>query len=271
MAEIDNDILDMLTEEERAALEDSDYIDDDEGGDPSDLQTPASAAAEEVVTPLPSDPAPATPAVQAPVDIAALNEQLASFKTQRDELTSSYDDGDLTAEEYRQKLDELDEQKSEVQGKKAIAEDQANRTTAAWNQDVSGYLKEYPGLKADGALQTFDRFVSFADEAFPKLTNAEILAKAHQMLLNEAAGLGLKDIPAIKGKTPQPKPTPPVDPMRVPPMTLKDTSATELSGGNDSPLAALQKLVEEGTSDEIEAAMARLSPEERDLFASTDI
>lgn len=305
MADEEDHILDMLTDEERAGLEESDFEEGhtgdeasagenesgqignggDEGASAPDAAQAAAALtadgnqpdAEAVVAADATieDKKPTEAAAAPTVDLNAINTQLDEIKSSRNELLQQYDDGDLTADEYAAKLSEMDDQADHLKRDLFVAQDQINKSAEDWNSTVKGYVKEFPGLAATETVEAFDRAVRSQAAMFPNLGNRELLERAHDTLINFAADLGLQDVPVRQAKGPDPKPATKAEqnaaqpnPMREPPKTLASASASDISGGNDSPLAALEALVESGDSDAIEAALMKLPPEQRDEFSS---
>ena len=225
-----------------------------------------------------------------PVDLSAFDEKLEQFRKDEEALLDQYDDGDLTREELAQKRAELSGQVAEVTGKRAVAERQMQDETNRWNGAVADYFKEYPGLKDDKAISAFDAEVRavtsnplLADKPYQKQ-----LEIAHKRLLNTAEDIGLENVPELKGakkKEPEPEPEPKPqqkgeqksdprgDDMRTPPKTLARVPASEISGEGESEFAGLQRMMDDEnvSPDDKEAALAKLTPEQRDRFASSNV
>lgn len=318
---VDVDMLDdFLTDEDREALKESDFLEDDptdddagegddganaegagEGGDAVDPD-PEPAAAEPDPDPEPDPNPQPEPKAEArakmpDVDISQLDEQLAGFKDQRNDLLSQYEDGDMTVDEYRTKLDELDEQADAVKAQKAVAQDQVQRVADDWKGAVEAHLGAYPDLRTNEAvLRGFDRAVRAVtgNPDYAHMSFDRQLTAAHELLAFQAKHTGMKGVPELKGANPEPKPDPAPDPktdpkpdakatdkdgdedgnkpdMRTPPVTLANTPASDISGGSDSPYATLERMAQGDDPIAFEAALARLTPEQRDEFSSLDI
>lgn len=285
------DPLAMLTDEERAALEEPDTIEDDQATADDAAQQAAeddAAAAQAAAAEPAADAQQEAEAAQedeAPDFQAQLDEfdqQLAGFKDQRKAVLAEYDDGDLTADELQEKLDELDASADTIKEQRAIAKHGMESEARAWADSVNGYLAQYPGLKAsDDVLTAFDSAVRYitSNPAYASMSYDEQLAAAHAQVEFDAQRTGLQGVPPTKtAPAPDPKPTNtpapakvPGSDLRTPPPTLAHVPASEQSGANDSPFAEMQALIEEGNSDKIEAAYARMTPEQRDQFSSMDV
>lgn len=307
------DPLEMLTDEEKAALEDSDFLEGDsengEGGDAGGdadknddgqqqaAEDAAAAAESEAEAVAAAQQEPETPAQQpeaAPqqqaepgpdyrAQIADYDQQIAAFKAERNDILAKHDDGELTDEERQAQLDELDEKSDAVKSQKAVAANAVQQDEDNWNSAVTGYFGKYEALKANQAvLGAFDAAVRSvtANPAFAGLPFDKQLSIAHEQLIVSAKHSGLQGVPQIGAAAPaaDPNTTPAAEQeggkgkaMREPPKTLVNAPASDMSGVSDSPFAQLQRLIENGNSDEIEAAYAKLSPEQRDEFSSMDI
>lgn len=314
------DPLDMLTDEEKAALNDSDFLEDDAeaggGGDTAGAEdqngaenagqeqaneadaaaaeeaaAEAAAAAAETAPDAGAQPGASEQAPQQQVEpgpdyrsqIADYDQQIAGFKEDRNQLLAQFDDGELTGTELQAKLDELDEQSDAVKSQKAVAANAAQQDENNWNNAVNGYFDKYEALKSNQAvLSAFDGAVRSVtgNPAFAGLPFDKQLSIAHEQLVVSAKHSGLQGVPEIAGAKPPADPKPgqqakqasgQAKPMREPPQTLANVPASDVSGVADSPFAQLERLFESGDSDAIEAAMQKLTPEQRDEFASMDI
>jgi hypothetical protein len=271
----DNDYDDLLTDAERAALEDSDYMEDHQDGDGNaDAALEDAAATAAAGTGGEDDlEAAASEQEQAPapsVDIQEIDGNLTALNEEREALLEKYDDGDLTSAEYKEELNRIAEQSSELVGQRAVAQHAADQEEKQWNGAVARYMKTNPGFQeSDAALKAFDGAVRMVtgNSAYAAMSYSEQLAEAHRMI----AGGAVKGVPPLKGAKPAPKAEEKGEDMRTPPPSLARAPASDMSGVVDSPYAALELLIERGDSDQIEDAMRRLTPEQRDDFASRDI
>jgi hypothetical protein len=278
-----------LSAEEAAALAEDDagendqagVGDDDEGGD-SDTPAPLRADADEPAEPAVED-ADSGPSDddedrgQAPnvrvmpeVDVAEVDAKLGEVKSQIAELDKAYDDGELDFAEYRQKERELADQQANLIADKREAElaikvntEAASRT---WEDNVARFMSENQmfatktGQAAlNGALQDL-----YADE--------KNLTASHDWLLNKAASMvradmGI-DVAPVAGETAAEKAArerakKSADARNKLPRTLGDTPVADepdTSADEFSSLDSLQGL-------ELEAAVARMTPEQQERFA----
>lgn len=289
----------MLTEEERAALEvDGDDAgtldeeepqgtppaakaegeeaegDDEEEADDADLgeeeeeadEEPAAAAVEE-------EPEPEAEALPpAPnINVAKVNEVLNGYKDRRKELLEEFNNGDLTDEEFEQQIDTLEETVADARF--AARQVQAYEAQAGqqWDKAVDGYFERYPEFKASEAtMNAFDGIVRAvtADPDYASLSFTEQLEQAHAMLEVKAKGLKMKGVPKLKvaAKAKPGRTVPEGDDLSEPPRTLAKAPSSEITS-NDDEFAALRALEEAG-GEPFEKAMARMSPEDRDRFSS---
>jgi len=218
----DKELDDGLTDEERAALAEEDGTDEttaelDEGkdedaaGDDSDAgdaadddaKDPAAEAAGRDDGADPEDKAdadtaeaalPAAPILvaDAPQDAEA---RLTEIKTKKDDLINQFDDGDITAREYQQKLDELAKQEREIEfainKAEMAAEMERQRKYNEWVATVNGFLNDNKVYRENPRLyKALDQEVKDVS-ATPEAANwdgNQILAQAHKNLV-EAFGL----------------------------------------------------------------------------------
>jgi hypothetical protein len=301
-------VSELLTEEELAALDESDFMEagDDDTPPVTATDDPAGAAESDddddagvyddagfyddskAADPAPS-PAPAAVAeaedddpAPAPVDkgrLTALQAEYEATESEIAELTTQFEDGDFTSAEFSAKLRELNGKLIDVQSDAKLIQRQVKADDDAWNGAVSTYFDTYPDLKAsDAALLAFDANVKYITENFPNLSFKAQLARAHDRLLAEAGDRGLTGLTPRSGKPPVRAPNPaakaqakPDDGMRTPPTTLARAPASEISGEADSALIQMQRLVNAGDSDKIEAAYFKLTPDQRDQFSNMDL
>lgn len=212
------------------------------------------------------------------INTAELDQTIADLRKQDDAYLDQYDDGDLTREELAEKRAELQKQIDNATAQKAIAADRAERELEQWKGSVNSYFKEYPGLKDDKVIEAFDAEVRAVtgSRAYANLSYDQQLKLAHKRLAASAEDIGI-EVPELKGaKKADPKPQkeqksdPKGDDMRTPPKTLAKVPASDVTGSNDGQYAALERIMQYGTPDEVEEALAKMSPEERDRYASAN-
>lgn len=272
----------LLSDEELAAL---DGDDDDSDELPEDAPPPAPAVAAEA----PATAAPQT--VQAPAATGTLTDAqidaaeagLEAAKAAQKKIMEDYDDGELTAAERDAKLEEANNQIAQHGGVLRQAEDAFNARKQDFTAEATKYLTEYPFLMEDGHVQAFDRImreVSVSPLAAGQ-NNRQMLETAHRRYQAEAALYGV-DLPmaappvssrkAQAAAQPAPKPKTPLAPKAEPPRTLASIPSAALTGTADGKYSSLQAAMDNSTDPYVlEGIMARMSPEEREAFASMDV
>lgn len=278
--------LASLTEAEREGLEDETLVDDpieDVGADdatPSpaadatkeaepEKPAPASEPVPETEPPPPAPPAaegtaeaqrprPAAPAVHAaPPDI---DKQIADTKQAQRELAAKFDSGDLTAIEYEQQRQELDDQLFERRMLKSRAAQSFDDLRHHFlNVAVPDFLDSHaeyaPGTPLYDALDEKVRVLqvtSYAANPF----DPEVITKAHEALS------AIRGVPSDAPKPPPPPP-PPQRQRQIPPTlgSLPAAGEDDLSGDGGR-FAHLDRL----TGLDYETALAALSPADRDRY-----
>lgn len=281
------EILDGLTEAEIEALKedlgegDAPIIlgddDSDEGGDGGEGGAPAAPAE----TPKPGE-TPAEPELSpedraqpiAPVLVAAKPDDTALKALDDAEATleAQFDDGDITASEYRKGLREVADKRATLQweGQKAelAASMREQAETNAWDADVREFMAGPAAhvMASNALVQTFDAYVRqvTGDAANTGLSNKAQLAKALRLFDTDMGKAFGK--PAPKGDAPAPTPTPkgkreiPPTLARVPQADIED-----MSGGKFS---ALDRLAETDP-DAYEAAVAKMSASEFEAYSNS--
>jgi len=223
-----------ITAEERAALTEDD--------------APTQADAEEAhaeALELRHDPAPALKA-RAPENAGAVLDRVGQFE---DHIQRQFEDGEITAREYRGGLQQAADKREEVRWARRKADlaremdEQAKE--AAWYREVDRFLSTTGAAvaKNDMTKKAFDRYVQevTADPANQHLSDRAQLEKAHKLFL---ADFG----PAFGG------------------------TAAHQPGGGDArgdmgggDYAALDRLLERDPA-AYEAALARMSPAELERY-----
>lgn len=275
--ENNDDVLEGLTDEERAALSEEDQDEqgaeesaDDgaksEGGDneteeggatddgaaESEEQGDGASDGEEICPPTPSE---ALPLVAEPVDNA--EEKLKAIADERAQLTEEFDDGEITAKEFQEKLADTNRREREIEraiDRHDLAQEMKKQKQANdWNDTVRDFLDEHDVFKkSERMFNIFDmevRAVGSSEEA-KNMTGKEILSRARQNLLDEGV---------IQDK----KAEPPAQAARskgLPP-TMRDVPAAESISASEGKYAHLDRLME---SDPLkyEEEVAKLSAEQ---------
>jgi hypothetical protein len=267
----DEDIL--LTDAEREAMKDDD--DTDSGGDDGDAddgtdaaadQQPAAAAQEPAEPAQAASEAPAVPLIRAE-DTTAATARLAAIDTEAENLSTRFDDGDMTAKEYAAALQKLETERRDldwsVRKASLAAEVAEQQATQAWFSTVSEFLAEHPEINPENKLvyASFDLAVRSVtgDEANAALTGRQKLAKAY-----EAWSTAFSIKPA--GKPAPAAQERPAAPARRPmPPSLANLPAADVTSVEDGKYAALDRLADTNPL-AFEAAMERMSDAERDAY-----
>lgn len=285
----------ILTEEERAAL----ALDDDGRGeddaaegesDDADETEAAQVAEEEAGEEEPqSEPAEATAddaRTPPPVDLKSYDDQLEKARQDKEDLWTKYQDGEIGDDEYREQVGQIEETERQAVAERAVAEENARRALEGWKKSVTGYAKEVPQLFEEAHLDRWDYHVRAVtrDPAYDDLTDRQKLMLAHANYANEARVRGL-DVPPVPGQeapTPEaaaqsrpeaderpdgvPETPTPTAPKREAPKTLRTMPASDIPAPAESRFAHLDALM--GDPDRFEAALAQLSDEDREIYAS---
>jgi hypothetical protein len=281
---------DGLTDEERAALEDGDEDtgttttdEDGAGTTDDDTGTEAEAAAGEAeagdgtanadtdAEGAAEAPAPAEikePAsapllvVESPADA---DDRLKTIATQKEDLITQFDDGEITAKEYQQQLDALAKQEREIERameRAALAaEMEQQRLKNEWTSTVNAFIeanavyKENPRLYR--ALDQEVRDVANSEEG-KTMSGARILAKAHENLA-QAFGFAVKQPTGDKGKTIPRGETPP---------SLHGVPAADANDVSGGKYSALDRLASTNPI-AYEEALMKLPDSERDAYLAS--
>lgn len=275
MADIDHD--DGLTDEERAALQDGDEdaaseldeaADDqgDEPGDASDKDDESAQADDEPAT-AQGEPAaeikePATAPILVVDSPADADDKLKAIATQKEDLITKYDDGDITAKEYQQQLDALFKQEREIERtmeRAALAaEMEQQRLKNEWTSTVNAFIESNPVYKDNArlyrALDQEVRDVANSDEG-KTMTGARILAKAHE---NLAQAFGLQTT----------KPSTQKAPKADAPPSLHGVPAADTNDVTGGKYAALDRMASNNPL-AYEEALMKLSEDERNSYLAS--
>lgn len=176
--------------------------------------------------------------IQFPADaqkaVSELTEKLAQNESQQEALLEQFDDGELTREEYAEKLAELRKENQQFTKDQAKAEGQIENAIEAYRKDVRGFLKDHAEYKPGGLLhKALDDRVKELQQASDNPLSPKLIRQAHKQI-QEELGLvkpGAKEpsTPGQKetGKTVTPKPT------RELPPNLNALPAAEVNDATD--------------------------------------
>lgn len=294
---LNDEELNLLTEEERAGLEDDDEGDEgdegqddgddagdagegDKGADAGDAGDHAGAGAGDEGRDDGDDddddddtPSPRPSAER--VDAADINSKIADLGTKRAALEKQLDDGEITGKEFATQLDKLNDEKADLSGKLTRQAEQDKAVEEAWYGDVRKFLAKNPEVNANQSrLASFDSVVRRVngDPENASLSNRQQLKKAHAIWQEE---MGIKPAakaePAPKADTgkegdkpakPKPKAKPALPP------TLHNLPAADIEVGDDGKYSYLDSLLEKGMTIEYEDALAKLPEAEQQDYLS---
>lgn len=278
-----DDDLELLTDEERAGLDDGeeDGSDDDTGGkdgdddvddDDADKGDQGDGAGEDDAPVIRPD-APAKPEGERLAD-DAVTSKLADIDTRKGKLAEQLDDGEITTKEYTDALDKLNDERAGINADAQRWKDYDDRVQAhtdtvekRWYDDVKAYLEKNPELNASRSrLVSFDEVVRevTADPANANMSNRRQLALAHEKW-REDMGFSKAQEPGKKGADePNPKAKAKA-PVEIPP-TLAHVPAADITDSDDGKFGYLDSLLNAGKPLEYEAALGRLSDADREEY-----
>lgn len=219
----EREIDDGLTDEERAALDEGD---EDTGektnleGKGNDSDGEQDVPGKDDGKPVDEDPEDEDSAedskettgapllvVESPSDA---DERLKAIATQKEDLVSKYDDGEITAKEFQQQIDELSTQQRAIERAvdraELAAEMEKQRLVNEWTFTVNAFIDANPVYRDNPrlyrALDQEVRDIANSEEG-KTLSGAKILAKAHENLAEAFSIPSQTKKPAIpKGELP---------------------------------------------------------------------
>lgn len=218
------------------------------------------------------------PPVKALPDMASITQKVKEIEAEESDLIAKYEDGDLDDDEFRTKIADIRSRYGDAVADQKIAARQVEDFNAQWGGAVNAYRENNPGIWDDKAtLTAFDAEVRAitGSGSFDHLSFQKQLELAHRRLASSADLLGLK-VPPLNGAS-KPSETasrkaPEGEDLGGAPRTLKDVPQSDMDPGQGGEFAELDRLVQtESDPDVIEAALAKLTPEQRERYASMAI
>lgn len=225
-------------------------------------------------------PPAAAPRVEIP-DVSEAQARLARVEEAKEALFDRYDEGQISRDDYKAEIKRIEAEAATDMQAVAWATRAQEDESARWTTSVRSYFDRYPGLADEGQVELFDnavRLISRSDQA-ATMTNEQILAAAHKVYVGNAQALGLTPValaapagaaasqpPAKETAAPAKLKAP--KPQDVAPRTLRDIPAAESPMVNDGTYGHLEELAQGDDPDAYERALARLSPEQQEEFAS---
>jgi hypothetical protein len=191
-------------------------------------------------------------------------QQKDTIEQQRDELARKFDDGDLTAEEYRSEAKSLDQRFEVLREQELLAKVREQTAKDGWRDTVDGFLTEKPQYR-DPALQALlDQEVRELQAKAVNPLKRSILEEADQRLtarLSAALGVKTETPPAAAAKNP---------PKKIvrddPPPSLRNVPAADVDDAADGGEFAYLDRLQNSDSVKYEAELAKLSPEMLDRY-----
>lgn len=202
------------------------------------------------------------------------DELIANLAQEEEALAQKFDDGDITAREYRDSVAKLNEQRDEIKWatREANLANKMQRQAEenAWHRDVQEFMTTTAAnvTKSEAAMVAFDNVVKkvTADPANANLSNRAQLDKAFKLYQDEmAAAFGVQPQAQQQAKTTPPAPAPKAQ--RAIPPTLARVPAAESENIDGGKFAALDRLAAMDPA-AYEAAVAKMSEAERAQFES---
>lgn len=246
-----------------------------EGGDPAPAVDPAPADPAPVVEEPEQDPPP-------PVNLARYEKTVADLDTKLNDLQQSYDDGDLTAAEWRAQLADVVKEQAAAQmaleNAKAMPATPFEDYQQAWFSKVSSYTDQHPYLMTDEHYDNWDQALKMVNTngAYAKLPMAQRIQTAHRIYAAHYQSIEGKPLPTEPGLTTAQKqaaavdaskPTGPrTDPRPDAPTTLADlTNASESNGLEDGRFAQIDRIADQDIQ-KGEAMFAAMSEAEQTAY-----
>lgn len=200
-----------------------------------------------------------------------VQELLNAIHAEEDALAQKFDDGDITAREYREAINKLNTQREDVNWSVRKAElsreMQETAMLQSWQRDVEEFMNTTAVhiTRSHAAMVAFDDIVKkiTSDPANASISNRAQLEKAFKIYSDEmAATFGVQPQAQQQAKSP-----PPAKPIRNIPPTLARVPAAESENIDGGKFAALDRLAAADPA-AYEAAVGKMSEAERAQFES---
>lgn len=261
---------DHLTDEEWGAWKEGEAeAVADEGAAPASEEKPAEEKQPdekpaEAATPT-SEPAKPNPLLVANAPENA-DATLLLIQEQKDELADKFENGEYSVRDYQTELDKLNKQERQVEldlHKAQIANEMSQQQLRnAFLADASAFMAGTIYEKSVVAFNALDAAVIEAakDPASANLSNQQIMEKAHAQVMKDPL-LAM----AFSGAAPKPdtkQPAKPAASKPQPPLTLAHVPAAEINS-SEGRFAVIDKISD---PEQLQAAIAKLPPQERDAY-----
>lgn len=253
-----------------AAGDDDDYSEqeqDQEGQQPNDdNDTPAQAVEAEAQAANDDELQFPEEAQRAVTELSGKIEQ---NEKQQEALLEQFDDGELTRDEYAEKLAELRKENQQFTKEQAKAEQKVEDAIDAYRADVRGFLADHAQYKPGGLLhKTLDERVKELQSKSSNPLSPKIIRLAHQQIQEE---LGIAKPPAPKtpdgGEKGKAKAGDKPKPKREMPPNLNALPSAEVNDATDDDghFAVLARLAKSDPQ-EHERRLQRMSDTEMDAY-----
>ncbi|MND20866.1 hypothetical protein D3C76_47960 [compost metagenome] len=287
--------LAMLTDEERAGLEeDHDDIDeddadeegdgadvgDDDAGDGGDEEPGRDDGADQTDDAAGADEQEAAQDDERPVPQLKVNPvedveaKLADIDKREDDISQKFEDGDLTTSEYRAELRKLERERGGIERQQLEADLARNmneaQATARWEENVKLFLADHPEISKSelrwGAFDTVVRKVTAETMKDGKNPGMADLKKAYRQWADD---LGIEaPKPKAEQKAEAKTDTKSEKPKREIPPSLAKVPSAEISDTDDGKWAYLDRLIDTEPL-KFEAALGKLSEADQDAYLNS--
>ncbi len=186
-----------------------------------------------------------------------------AIERERDDLAQKFDDGDLTAKEYREALKPLDQQLDKLKETEIIAKSRQQVAIEDWRDTVDEFLRDKPHYRDPKLNKLLDQEVRELQAKAVNPLKRSILEEADQRLsktLSEAFGL------KVEPKTDTPAKSTTKKTVRDdPPPSLRNVPAADVDDTDGGEFAYLDRL-RDSNSVMYEAELAKLRPDVLDRY-----
>ena len=227
---------------------------------------PAEAPAAEAPAASPAAAAPAAPRLPQYELPENFSEQLTSLETRRTELATRFDDGELTAREYREQDRALEREERELHQQQLRAEMSRDMVVEAWKTQVATFLSAHPQYEKGSPLYAaLDAEVRRLQQDADQPLDPKLLAEAHESVDRQIrAAMGMPAAGAA-ASAPKPAPKPAARQIEAPPTLAHVPAAGITETGDTGNYAALDRLMETNY-EAYEAELAKMTDAQRDRY-----
>lgn len=196
---------------------------------------------------------------------AEVNDKITALDAERDKLAEQFDDGELSAKEYREKLKPIEAEMDDLKQQRTTANTLRDIAITDYKEKtVPDFLKDNPQYKPGSLLyKMLDDEVRKLQQGSRDPLNPKHLRKAHETI-SEQLRAALGDTGG--GKRPDPKTPPKTPPKREVPPTLAGVPSADITDADDGgEFAYLDRLAAKNVV-EYEKELAKLPDHKRDQY-----